>query len=141
MDSLKRMQAMFLSMMKFSQGKGLEQKVGDIIQQGMQSTKDYYDSNIRLDSEWKLENWADTNDKDCRFCGKTYSENWSPSNVIKKDYKCRLCFNIVSRQYYLRRRAKTLTQKQSKHSNRIKKRHLCYFNPAWAGWIKLNGCR
>ena len=41
--------------------KGLEQKVGDIIQQAMQSTRDYYDFNIRLDSEWKSgENWADT---------------------------------------------------------------------------------
>ena len=41
--------------------KGLEQKVGDIIQQAMQSTKDYYNFNIRLDTEWKAgNNWADT---------------------------------------------------------------------------------
>ncbi len=41
--------------------KGLEQKVGEIIQQAMQSTRDYYNFNIRLDSEWKSgKTWADT---------------------------------------------------------------------------------
>lgn len=41
--------------------KGLEQKVGELIQKAMYSTRDHYDFNIQLDSEWKAgANWAET---------------------------------------------------------------------------------
>ena len=77
--------------------------------------------------------------RDCRFCGVGLTtENWSPSNVIKRDYKCRPCHNIVSRQYYLRRKAKTLNSKTIKAFNQIKEGYIyAISNPAWAGWIKI----
>ena len=41
--------------------KGLEQKVGEIIEQAMFHTRDHYNFNIQLDSEWKAgANWAET---------------------------------------------------------------------------------
>jgi len=78
-------------------------------------------------------------DKDCRFCGiRLTAENWSPSNVIKKDYKCRPCFSIVCRQNYLRRKAKTLNTKTIKAFNQIKEGYIyAITNPAWAGWVKI----
>jgi len=77
--------------------------------------------------------------KDCRFCGvELNGENWAASNVIKKDYKCRPCHNIVSRQYYLRRRAKELGSRQVKAFNKIKEGYIyAISNPAWDGWIKI----